>query len=328
MNPIPENLPRRQNKFVLLNVYSLVDDQPEEQLSEEQQFINSVKEKLVQVLPLVEERALINAANSSHILNNNANGINEVLPTNNSIYVPNSPPLSSRTPLSPSQRHLVSKTVLIGKPNLIASTLSQCSLRDALLSCHELQIPSPVDMPTLTQDLDKIPSAMADNNFYSLLDQMEKDYQQRTMVRDALLTEKVEQLEALEHQKKEVARLMEEKKIYSQYLQNVMLDAYLKKIKNKPMIGPYKFSVKQLEKAGVIVNSASIVNQNNVSIKMSCTNPGSVNITTKYQKYSKFYELQLLDLMDDLVLHDISCYDEINFDTRKLISFLNRYILG
>ena len=53
------------------------------------------------------------------------------------------------------------------------------------------------------------------------------------MVRDALLTEKVEQLEALEHQKKEVARLMEEKKIYSQYLQNVMLDAYLKKIKNK-----------------------------------------------------------------------------------------------
>jgi hypothetical protein len=60
-----------------------------------------------------------------------------------------------------------------------------------------------------------------------------QDYQQRTMVRDALLTEKVEQLEALEHQKKEVARLMEEKKIYSQYLQNVMLDAYLKKIKNK-----------------------------------------------------------------------------------------------
>lgn len=72
------------------------------------------------------------------------------------------------------------------------------------------------------------------------------------------------------------------------------------------MIGPYKFSVKQLEKAGVIVNSASIANQyallsisfppslqlcvhycgnrltrNNVSIKMSCTNPGSVNITTK-----------------------------------------------
>ena len=53
------------------------------------------------------------------------------------------------------------------------------------------------------------------------------------MVREALLTEKVEQLEALDHQKREVARLLEEKKIYSQYLQNVMLDAYMKKIRNK-----------------------------------------------------------------------------------------------
>lgn len=68
------------------------------------------------------------------------------------------------------------------------------------------------------------------------------------IVRDALLTEKVEQLEALEHQKKEVARLMEEKKIYSQYLQNVMLDAYLKKIKNK-----YVDVVEQVQEARVLI---------------------------------------------------------------------------
>jgi hypothetical protein len=109
-------------------------------LSEEQQFINSVKEKLVQVLPLVEERALLNVANGNYNLNNNANGINEV-PSTNSIYVPSSPPLSPRSlHTSPSQRHNVSKTVVIGKPNLIANSAAQCSLREALQACQEVLI--------------------------------------------------------------------------------------------------------------------------------------------------------------------------------------------
>jgi hypothetical protein len=108
-----------------------------------------------------------------------------------------------------------------------------------------------------------------------------------------------------------------------------MLDAYMKKIRNKPMIGPYKFSIQQLEKRGVIVPTPNLAAmRSSVEIKMSCTNPGSINITTKYRKFSRFFELQLLDLMDDLVLHDTVNYDDIIFDTRKLISFINKYILG
>lgn len=53
-----------------------------------------------------------------------------------------------------------------------------------------------------------------------------------------------------------------------------------------------------------------------------------LTIYLQYQKFSKFYELQLLDLMDDLVLHDVTTYGDINFDIRKLISFINKYILG
>jgi len=95
------------------------------------------------------------------------------------------------------------------------------------------------------------------------------------------------------------------------------------------MIGPYKFSIQQLERRGVIVTTPNIAAlRNSVEIKMSCTNPGSINITTKYRKFSRFFELQLLDLMDDLVLHDTVNYDDIVFDTRKLISFINKYILG
>lgn len=60
----------------------------------------------------------------------------------------------------------------------------------------------------------------------------------------------------------------------------------------------------------------------------SLSAPFYLLVLQQYQKFSKFYELQLLDLMDDLVLHDVTTYGDINFDIRKLISFINKYILG
>jgi len=267
MGPIPVNLPRRQNKFVLLNVYSIAEqDHSAQEASDEELFIQNSKEQLTKALSLL-------------------------------------PPPADDTPL----------------PKFIDASISATSNDAALVGMLE----------EINQNLEKLPANFKENNYGALLQLLEKDYQQRAMVRETLLTEKVEALEALDHQKREVVRLFEEKKIYSQYLRNVMQDAYDKKTKNKPMIGPYKFSIQQLERRQVIVNTPNLAAlRNTVEIKMSCTNPGSINITTKYRKFSRFFELQLLDLMDDLVLHDTVNYDDIVFDTRKLISFINKYILG
>jgi len=166
MGAVPENLPRRQNKFVLLNVYSISEqDQNAQEVSEEELFVQNCKDQLSKALALVQ------------------------------------PPFDD-PPL----------------PKLLESAQSVTTDEASLEVLTEV-------LP----NVEKLPPRLKENNYSPLIQLMEKDYQQRAMVREALLTEKVEQLEALDHQKREVARLLEEKKIYSQYLQNVMLDAYMKK---------------------------------------------------------------------------------------------------
>jgi len=263
LGPAPEPIPRRQNKFVLLNVYSIPNEEMDLDshlgLDKEEKPIQELREKLRKAIALA-------------------------------------PTVSGEN---------ISILELVASLKLVDMELAK----------------------ELEEKLASLPTKLKEGGFKEILQDLEKDYQQRQIVREAMLTERIEQLEALEHQKREVARLLEEKKIYSEYLTNVQLDAFLKKIKNKSMIGPFAYTLRDLEKRGVIQGNPSNDPQKQGGVlKISCTTPGAVNITAKYKKVSRFFELQLSELMDDLVLHDTVVYDDITFDIRKLISFINRNI--
>eukprot|EP01113_Clastostelium_recurvatum_P032334 TRINITY_DN413_c1_g1_i6.p1 TRINITY_DN413_c1_g1~~TRINITY_DN413_c1_g1_i6.p1 ORF type:complete len:1287 (-),score=491.71 TRINITY_DN413_c1_g1_i6:955-4473(-) len=268
----PEAVPRRQNKFVLLNVYSLQTDDSDQAAEEKGKVSDKDMEQMRDELRRV-------------------------------ILLAPQVPGDDRTTL----------------PDLLRLVLSSVDSPDAQLLGIDL-----------FEKLDRLPPKMKEGGYKDLLAELEKDYQQRQLLREAILTERIEQLESLEYQKKEVARLLEEKKIYAEYLQNVQVDAFLKKIRNRPMIGPFNFTFRELEKKGII--QGTVIPDHPMrqggDFKMSCTTPGAVNITAKYKKYSKFWEVQLSELMDDLVLHDTVVYDDITFDIRKLISFVNRNVIG
>ncbi|KAL6073899.1 Ras GTPase activating protein ira2 [Balamuthia mandrillaris] len=102
------------------------------------------------------------------------------------------------------------------------------------------------------QELDPI---YQEDNYAALLRSLEQDYQRRRIYLSFLCTEKIEMLQSLEHLRTEVDKLFEEKRLYSEYLHNVQLKAFLARIKSKAIIGPFKYKIKDLMKLGVVLNA-------------------------------------------------------------------------
>lgn len=119
------------------------------------------------------------------------------------------------------------------------------------------------------------------------------------------------------------------------------------------MIGPFLLAVKELEKAGVLVPTEAS-NQMyaralscsppalclrlrvpasaradqpsrraaGAALKLSCTNPGFVNLEVKHRGQVRYYELQPARLLDELLTADTVKFDALLFDLRRLLAFL------
>jgi len=199
--------------------------------------------------------------------------------------------------------------------------------------------------------LNRLPEQYKVNNYSQLLYQMEQDYQRRRIYLSFLCTEKIEMLQSYEHLRSEVERLVEEKEIYSEYLKNVQLKAFLARIKSRPIIGPFKYKIRDLIKAGVIMPPGGELADGLLGgveiratterggggsrtwadgvVKMSCTSPGSINLVIHHTDSAPhFYEMQLSKLMDELLTNDTITYNGVTFDLRKVIHFINKNLTG
>jgi len=168
-----------------------------------------------------------------------------------------------------------------------------------------------------------------DYNYQLLLEEMISDYRTRQVGVEFLTTEKLELMQALEQQLKDVEKLRVEKETFVQYLNNVISQIFMRSIKAKnrnsdPILGPYTFTIRDLEKMGVIIPND--VSKNTVSLKFSCTTPGNVNIYAKFKAGSKFFEIDLAVLMDELVIKDVLEFDGLIVDIRKFLAFLYKHL--
>ncbi|ELR20796.1 GTPase activating protein Sar1, putative [Acanthamoeba castellanii str. Neff] len=222
-----------------------------------------------------------------------------------------------------------------------------------------------ISLDDLIYSLKRLPEEYKASNYAHLLYQMEQDYQRRRIYLSFLCTEKIEMLQSLEHLQSEVERLVDEKEIYTEYLKNVQLKAFLARIKSRPIIGPFKYKIRDLAKVGVITVSTremeglstegySAVSEEQMGgmplrvstdrgagggkegrtwldgvVKMSCTSPGSINLVIHHiDSPPHFFEMHLSKLMDELLTNDTITYNGVVFDLRKVIHFINNNLTG
>lgn len=147
--------------------------------------------------------------------------------------------------------------------------------------------------------------------------------------------ERVELQAAVEAQEREVTALEGQKRTLLTYLASVTQSNFVARTRSRgtkshsaAMIGPLVLPVKELERLGVLVATEALaaLKAANVTVKLSCTNPGFVALETRTRSGAvRFFELQPARLLDELLTRDAVRFGDLVFDVRKLLAFLYRH---
>eukprot|EP00002_Diphylleia_rotans_P017981 TRINITY_DN3484_c0_g1_i1.p1 TRINITY_DN3484_c0_g1~~TRINITY_DN3484_c0_g1_i1.p1 ORF type:complete len:1384 (-),score=321.96 TRINITY_DN3484_c0_g1_i1:166-4317(-) len=219
MGPPIENLPRKKNKYIVLEVLNF---ERELVSGPSSTFMKQLKERLYSVL--------------------------QIAPTISPLAVPN--------------------------PSVI----------QVLESIRKYIDPSAiVHVDYLIGKLSNIPDERRSTLEVDIISELEKELQSRRLYRQSLAKERQELSSALENQRNMVDQKASEKTIYTDYMLNIQKRAFQQKVKgnSEGKIGPFNFSMKELEKLKLLVPSPLLDSlRNSLVVEMVSSKPGIVHFTT------------------------------------------------
>ena len=166
----------------------------------------------------------------------------------------------------------------------------------------------------------------------TVLREMSTECKERRARAEQMDQERVELQAAVEAQEKEVTALETQKRTLLTYLSSVTQSNFLARTRGRgtksssaAMIGPVVLPVKELERLGVLVPTEALapLKAANVTVKLSCTNPGFVALETRTKSGAvRFFELQPARLLDEFLTRDAVRFGDLVFDVRRLLAYL------
>eukprot|EP00698_Gefionella_okellyi_P003916 TRINITY_DN13630_c0_g1_i1.p1 TRINITY_DN13630_c0_g1~~TRINITY_DN13630_c0_g1_i1.p1 ORF type:complete len:854 (-),score=133.11 TRINITY_DN13630_c0_g1_i1:12-2513(-) len=284
-----------------------------------------------------QTRAMSVQSRTSDISSNSLADMNldQTLPSSPIVVSPRSTavsPTSPRsaemtTPLSPKLRASMQRRLSVLALDEAASV--QDSLSN-LLFAHRQAAPDVVDTAI---------ALLSGHDEAALLDEMEHDLHLRNVYRANLQRDLSEAQALTEELRVRVKDLRDEKLIFSQYLDNITTKTFeasaaaSQKAPRRaslgeatPMIGPFKFTYKQLLKEQVAVDVED-PSCRKVKLQISSTVPGTVTMQMKLNgKPLPTVEIRMQDLMDQSFSKSKISYNRVIFSGERLLAFLNKHL--
>jgi len=189
--------------------------------------------------------------------------------------------------------------------------LKECGVN---LSTNQAKVSAVID--EVIHGLENIDDNFKQNQYLSLLQNLLWDHKERQIIRQLLFSLAFELKLALEREEKLIEELEKDKELYVTYLENIQIGSIPT---SKTIIGPFQYSIRELEKKRIVVSSPYLASiRNDAVIKMSSLIPGIVNLVTKTSRSSKLTELRLGEMKhikEPTVIYEGITYNVANFLT-------------